>query len=52
MNDDDLYNPPMSDYGGAWGLIPKNNDYSAFHRAVSDAINGVKSALESTESIQ
>jgi len=52
MNDDYLYNPPMSDYGGAWVLIPRNNDYSAFHRAVSDAINGVKSALESTESIQ
>ncbi len=52
MDSNYVYNPPMSDYGGAWVLIPKNNDYSIFHQVVSDTINGIKPASESTESNQ
>ena len=29
-----VYNPPMSDYGGAWVLAPKNNSYINFHEHV------------------
>lgn len=45
-----LYNPPMSEYGGAWVLVPKNKDYSAFHQVVNDAINNIEPVLESTQS--
>lgn len=26
-----LYNPPLSEYGGAWVLVPRNNDYTPIH---------------------
>ncbi len=33
-----LYNPPLSEYGGAWVLIPKNNDYTAIHTAMKEKL--------------
>lgn len=29
-----LINPPLDDYGGAWVLIPKNNDWGQIHKFV------------------
>jgi LCP family protein required for cell wall assembly len=29
-----LYNPPMSDYGGAWVLVPKDSTYAEIHQFV------------------
>jgi LCP family protein required for cell wall assembly len=34
MDDDFVYSPPMSDYGGAWVLAPIGNDYTRFHAAL------------------
>lgn len=34
-----LYNPPMSEYGGAWVLVPINNSFDVFHKYVNDVIN-------------
>lgn len=33
-----LYNPPLSEYGGAWVLIPKNNDYTALHMKIEEMV--------------
>lgn len=33
-----LYNPPLSEYGGAWVLIPKNNDYTPIHTALKEKL--------------
>ena len=34
LDSDYVYNPPMSDYGGAWVLAPKDKTYATFHAAV------------------
>ncbi len=39
-----LVNPPMSEYGGAWVLIPKGNDFAALHSTISQ-----KSQLTETQ---
>jgi len=31
---DYLYNPPLNEYGGAWVLVPINNDYTAIHEEI------------------
>lgn len=33
-----LYNPPVSEYGGVWVLLPKNNDWETLRREVKDFI--------------
>lgn len=33
-----LYNPPLSEYGGAWVLVPKNNDYTSIHTAIKERL--------------
>ncbi len=51
MNSDFVYNPPMSDYGGAWVLVPRDPSNLAFHQAVENLINKVEVATkESTPS--
>ncbi len=35
-----LYNPPLSDYGGAWVLIPKGKNYDGIHEFVKKALKG------------
>ena len=34
-----LINPPLQDYGGAWVLIPKDENYDKIHEFVGKAIN-------------
>lgn len=34
-----LYNPPMSEYGGAWVLVAKNNDYSPIHTFIKEKLS-------------
>lgn len=34
-----LYSPPMDQYGGAYVLIPKGNDWSKVQKAVQDLLN-------------
>ena len=33
-----LYNPPMAEYGGAWVLVPINNDYTPIHTALKQKL--------------
>ncbi len=42
VNSDYLYNPPMSDYGGAWVLVAKNNDYSPIHNQLKERLGLIK----------
>lgn len=37
-----LYNPPLSEYGGAWVLVPQGNDFSAFQTDLMNKLNGVE----------
>lgn len=48
MNSDYVYNPPMSDYGGAWVLIPRDPTNSAFHTVINNKLMGIPDAPEST----
>ena len=34
-----LFNPPLSDYGGAWVLIPKEKNYDKIHEFVKEILN-------------
>lgn len=44
-NDQSLFiSPPVSDYGGAWVLIPANNDFSSVKMLVKNALEGSASA--------
>jgi polyisoprenyl-teichoic acid--peptidoglycan teichoic acid transferase len=38
-----LINPPPSQYGGGWVLIPPNNDFTIIQKYLSDKINGIES---------
>lgn len=33
-----LYNPPLSEYGGAWVLIAKGSDYTPIHLAIKEKV--------------
>lgn len=35
-----LINPPLSDYGGAWVLIPESGNYDKIHQFVKKALSG------------
>lgn len=41
-------NPPVADYGGAWVLVPRNNDYGKISEFVQNKLAGISS--ESTAS--
>ncbi|OGC50251.1 hypothetical protein A2716_03515 [candidate division WWE3 bacterium RIFCSPHIGHO2_01_FULL_40_23] len=41
-----LHNPPLSEYGGAWVLVPINNDYSPIHTALSVKLGLIDPAPE------
>lgn len=50
-----LANPPASQYGGAWVLIPPNNDFTQIHKFVQDTMNNLllpspSSAISATPS--
>lgn len=34
-----LHNPPMSEYGGAWVLIPKDRNYADFKKVLTETLN-------------
>ena len=42
-----VFNPPMSDYGGAWVLAPINNSYSNFREHVKSLIEETKETSSS-----
>lgn len=41
-----LYNPPLSEYGGAWVLIPKNKDYTPIHLALLQKLGLIETPKE------
>jgi polyisoprenyl-teichoic acid--peptidoglycan teichoic acid transferase len=41
-NNNLLINPPTKDYGGAWVLIPPNNDFDPIHKYVKDILDGIE----------
>lgn len=43
-----LYNPPLSDYGGAWVLVPKNKNYDGIHEFISKVLKGEESEATSS----
>jgi anionic cell wall polymer biosynthesis LytR-Cps2A-Psr (LCP) family protein len=50
LNDDFVYNPPMSEYGGAWVLAPKDGSYETFHKYLQDKLEGIE-VVESSNSM-
>ena len=48
VNSDFLINPPMSEYGGAWVLIPKNNDYTPIHTALKEKLGLIEPTKSET----
>jgi hypothetical protein len=47
LNSDYVYNPPMSDYGGAWVLAEKEGGYKSFANDVTNYLDS-KETKEST----
>ncbi|HSX39897.1 MAG TPA: LCP family protein [Candidatus Saccharimonadales bacterium] len=46
----DVFNPPMSDYGGAWVLIPTDPTNATFSTKVKNALLGIVDSSQSTAS--
>lgn len=34
-----VYSPPLSEYGGAWVLVPIGKDYASFHQTLKEKLN-------------
>lgn len=45
-----LIHPPLDDYGGAWVLVPQNNNFNAIQRYVRDVLEGEVESNESSGS--
>lgn len=45
-----LYNPPFADYGGAYVLVPKQNNFDEIHRFVTNLLSGEEEINEASAS--